>query len=67
MTTAVGTPEPLIRVQNLKKHFPITAGVFRRQVRTVKAAHGISFDLPAKKTLGPVPDTQLTLPTKRTV
>ncbi len=52
MTAAVGTPEPLIRVQNLKKHFPITAGVFRRQVGTVKAVDGISFDLLPKETLG---------------
>ena len=52
MTTAVGTPEPLIRVQNLKKYFPITAGVFRRQVGTVKAVDGISFDLLPKETLG---------------
>ncbi len=52
MTTAVSTTEPLIRVQNLKKHFPITAGVFRRQVGTVKAVDGISFDLQPKETLG---------------
>ena len=52
MTAAIGTPEPLIRVQNLKKHFPITAGVFRRQVGTVKAVDGISFDLLPKETLG---------------
>ena len=52
MTTAVGTPEPLIRVHNLKKHFPITAGVFRRQVGTVKAVDGITFDLLPKETLG---------------
>ena len=52
MTAAAGTPEPLIRVQNLKKHFPITAGLFRRQVGTVKAVDGISFDLLPKETLG---------------
>tara|TARA_B100000953_G_scaffold42490_1_gene32716 strand:+ start:63 stop:1055 length:993 start_codon:yes stop_codon:yes gene_type:complete len=52
MTTAADTPEPLIRVHNLKKHFPITAGVFRRQVGTVKAVDGISFDLLPKETLG---------------
>ena len=52
MTPAAGTPEPLIRVHNLKKHFPITAGVFRRQVGTVKAVDGISFDLLPKETLG---------------
>ncbi len=44
MTTAAGNTEPLIRVQNLKKHFPITAGLFRRQVGTVKAVDGISFE-----------------------
>ncbi len=52
MTAAIDTPEPLIRVQNLKKHFPITAGVFRRQVGTVKAVDGITFDLLPKETLG---------------
>ncbi len=51
-TTTGSTPEPLIRVQNLKKHFPITAGLFRRQVGTVKAVDGISFDLLPKETLG---------------
>ena len=52
MTTTVSTTEPLVRVQNLKKHFPITAGVFRRQVGTVKAVDGISFDLLPRETLG---------------
>jgi len=52
MTAAIDTPEPLIRVQNLKKHFPITAGVFRRQVGMVKAVDGITFDLLPKETLG---------------
>tara|TARA_Y100000588_G_scaffold104035_1_gene113413 strand:+ start:63 stop:1055 length:993 start_codon:yes stop_codon:yes gene_type:complete len=52
MTAAIDTPEPLIRVHNLKKHFPITAGVFRRQVGMVKAVDGITFDLLPKETLG---------------
>ncbi|SVB17511.1 uncharacterized protein METZ01_LOCUS170365 [marine metagenome] len=52
MTSAAGNTEPLIRVQNLKKHFPITAGLFRRQVGTVKAVDGISFDLMPQETLG---------------
>ena len=52
MTTTVSTTEPLVRVQNLKKHFPITAGVFRRQVGMVKAVDGISFDLLPRETLG---------------
>ena len=52
MTTTAGNTEPLIRVQNLKKHFPITAGLFRREVGTVKAVDGISFDLMPQETLG---------------
>ena len=52
MTTATSNAEPLIRVENLKKHFPITAGLFRRQVGTVKALDGISFDLMPQETLG---------------
>jgi oligopeptide transport system ATP-binding protein len=52
MTSAAANAEPLIRVQNLKKHFPITAGLFRRQVGTVKAVDGISFDLMPQETLG---------------
>ena len=52
MNTVTSTTEPLIRVRNLKKHFPITAGVFRRQVGTVKAVDGISFDLLPQETLG---------------
>ena len=52
MNTVTSTTEPLVRVRNLKKHFPITAGVFRRQVGTVKAVDGISFDLLPQETLG---------------
>ena len=52
MTTAAANAEPLLRVEHLKKHFPITAGLFRRQVGTVKALDGISFDLMPQETLG---------------
>ena len=37
--------ETLLKVENLSKHFPITKGVFRRQVGTVKAVDGISFEI----------------------
>jgi oligopeptide transport system ATP-binding protein len=43
---------PLLQVENLKKHFPIHRGVLRRQVGTVKAVDGISFDIQRGETLG---------------
>ena len=37
--------EPLLKVRELKKGFPVTKGIFRRQVGLVKAVDGVSFDL----------------------
>ncbi len=51
MTTA----EPLVKVRNLKKHFPIRKGlVFNRKVGAVKAVDDISFDIFKGETLGVV-------------
>ncbi|WP_308190611.1 dipeptide ABC transporter ATP-binding protein [Streptomyces sp. HPF1205] len=45
--------EPILRVQGLVKHFPLTRGiVFKKQVGAVKAVDGVSFDLLAGETLG---------------
>jgi len=44
--------EPLLKVRNLVKEFPIRAGVFRRQVGSVKAVSDVSFDLFPQETLG---------------
>jgi oligopeptide/dipeptide ABC transporter ATP-binding protein len=44
--------EPLLRVRDLVKEFPIRAGVLRRQVGTVKAVSGVTFDLYPRETLG---------------
>ena len=42
----------LLEVEDLKTHFPILAGIFRRQVGIVKAVDGISFALERGETLG---------------
>lgn len=42
----------LLEVHELKKYFPITAGLLRRTVGHVKAVDGVSFTLRAGETLG---------------
>jgi oligopeptide/dipeptide ABC transporter ATP-binding protein len=44
--------KPLLRVRNLKMHFPIRAGVFSRVVDFVRAVDGVSFDIYPGETLG---------------
>jgi oligopeptide transport system ATP-binding protein len=44
--------EVLVSVRDLKKHFPIMAGVFKRQVGAVRAVDGVSFDIFRGETLG---------------
>ena len=46
------TSEPLLQVTNVKQHFPITAGLLRRQVGMVKAVDGVDFDLLPQENLG---------------
>ena len=49
-------PEPLLEVRDLTKHFPLfqpwLAGLARRQVGTVVAVDGVSFDIAKGATLG---------------
>ena len=45
-------PTPLVQVQDLKMHFPIYTGLFRRHTGDVKAVDGVSFDITAGQTLG---------------
>ncbi|MDQ2993380.1 MAG: dipeptide ABC transporter ATP-binding protein [Pseudomonadota bacterium] len=45
------TCAPIVQVDDLKIHFPIRAGIFKRVVGYVKAVDGISFDLYPGRTL----------------
>ena len=42
----------LLRIEGLKKYFPITQGLFRRQVGDVKAVDGLTFAIYRGETLG---------------
>jgi peptide/nickel transport system ATP-binding protein len=44
--------DPLLSVRNLKKHYPITEGLLRRETGRVRAVDGISFDIHRGETLG---------------
>jgi oligopeptide transport system ATP-binding protein len=49
----VGNGNELLRVEDLKVHFPVMQGiVFQKQVATVKAVDGVSFTLQRGQTLG---------------
>src|SRR5689334_2989986 len=42
----------LVRVDDLKVHFPIRSGLLRRQTGTIRAVDGISFQIAKGETLG---------------
>ncbi len=45
--------KPLLEVVDLKQHFPIEAGfIIKRQIGTVRAVDGISFEVREGETLG---------------
>jgi oligopeptide/dipeptide ABC transporter ATP-binding protein len=46
------TDDILLEVKDLKMHFPITTGIFRRRVGEIKAVDGVSFKIKRGQTLG---------------
>src|SRR5881275_3696018 len=47
--------EPLLTVENLEKHFPITRGIiFQKEIGRVRAVDGVSFAVREGETLGVV-------------
>ncbi len=48
-----GTPQPLLEVRNLKKHFPLrSVGLMRRTVGVIRAVDDVSFSMQGGETLG---------------
>jgi peptide/nickel transport system ATP-binding protein len=47
-----GPAQPLLIVQDLRKHFPVRGGVLNRTVATVQAVDDVSFSVRKGETLG---------------
>jgi peptide/nickel transport system ATP-binding protein len=48
----MSTPEPILRVENLVKHFEVGGGLFGGRPAVVKAVDGVSFEIGRGETLG---------------
>jgi len=44
--------EPLVKIENLKKYFPLTGGVFRKVIGKVHAVDDVSLDVMEGETIG---------------
>ena len=45
-------PDYILEVENLKMHFPVRGGIFRRRTGQVHAVDGVSFKVEHGRTLG---------------
>ena len=46
----------LVRVQNLSKHFPVTAGLLHRTIGTIKAVNDVTLDIGKGEIVGVMKD-----------
>ena len=44
--------DPILRVEDLKKYYPVKGGIITHKIGDVKAVNGVSFSLNAGETLG---------------
>lgn len=51
-STGTGAAEPLVRIRNLKKYYPIKGGILKRRIGDVKAVDGVSLDIRRGETYG---------------
>src|SRR2546422_5826137 len=51
--------EPLLRVKNLKKYFPIRGGLLSREIARVHAVDNVSFEIMPGETLGMISNDTL--------
>jgi peptide/nickel transport system ATP-binding protein len=52
MATQYDRRQLILKVKDLKKHFPVQRGFLRRTIATVKAVDGVSFEIRQGETLG---------------
>lgn len=50
--SAGSAAQPLMEVRDLKVHFPVRTGLLRRKTGSFKAVDGVSFTIPAGRTVG---------------